>query len=368
MVVLERTYSESVTTMNKPALFSDLDQTLVYSWRSMAKHGQPVAGNICVEQINDEPWTFLSLNTWMLLSAHAGKTFDFIPVTTRTSAQFERLNIPNVKFDYAVILNGAKLLVNGEEDKEWTERVKKLLQTLPVTPDMLHARVVNDLRGWSEVKSITNADSSFIYVVGHDADDMSRVESYMEARAASTGYVYSKQGRKVYLLPPNLTKGAAVAELKERLGSTRVYSTGDTLLDFTMHAHSDLFVRPFHAEEFDGVGHHTTTKFGVNASEDILEAVLDDIEMWKSIISDKRSVNTQLTHVDALISLIQEGPIKDEEELTRRAKIVVFNGLSLENAKAVEALPFDIGQHPETVQVLARAVEIRSNLIDLLKV
>lgn len=354
--------------MSKPALFSDLDQTLVYSWRSLAKHGQPVAGNVCVEQINDEPWTFLSLNTWMMLSIHAGTTFDFVPVTTRTLAQFERLNFLNVKFDHAVILNGAKLLVNGEEDKEWTERVKQLLQTLPITPDMLYARVVDDLQGWSEVKSITNADSSFVYVVGHDADNMSRVESYMKARAEGTGYVYSKQGRKVYLLPPNLTKGAAVSELRERLGSTRVYSTGDTLLDFTMHSHSDLFVRPFHAEEFDGVGHHTTTKFGVNASEDILEAVLADIEMWKSGISNKHFMDTQLTHAHVTSPLIQKGPIEDMKELARRAKIVVFNGLSLENAKAVEALAYDIGQHPETVQVLARAVEIRSNLIDLLEV
>lgn len=263
--------------MNKPVLFSDLDQTLVYSWRSMAKHGQPVAGNLCVEQIKDEPWTFMSVNAWKLLSEHAGNTFDFIPVTTRTLSQFNRLNFPEVQFDYAVILNGAKLLVYGEEDEEWTKRVQFLLQSLPVTPDMLHDRIVQEMQGWDEVKSISNAASSFVYVVGHTAESMSRIEQRMKELAEETGYVYSKQSRKVYLLPPNLTKGAAVAELKYRLGSTRVYSAGDTLLDFTMEAHSDLFLRPFHAEVFDEVKHYTTVKYGIHASEDILEAVVSDI-------------------------------------------------------------------------------------------
>ncbi len=263
--------------MNRPALFSDLDQTMVYSHRAIVAHGQSIAGNLCVEQIKNEPWTFISPVTWKLLVENAGTVFDFIPVTTRTWDQYRRLTLPDVTIKYAVILNGAKLLIDGVEDDEWSAKVAGLLSALPVTPTMVYDRIREHAENWEEVKSVTNASDSFVYVVAKNADVMTRLESYMKELAEETGYVYSKQSRKVYLLPPDLTKGAAVEELRRRLNTTRAYSTGDTLLDFTMHSHSDLFLRPLHAETLDGVEHYTTEKHGVHASEDIVRKVLEDI-------------------------------------------------------------------------------------------
>lgn len=264
--------------MTNSILFSDLDQTMIYSHSSIIKHGQKIVGNICVEQLDDKPLSFLSLETWKLLKENVNKLFQFIPVTTRTPEQFNRVSFPDIVFEYAIVSNGAKILVNGEEDLEWTKKIETMISLLPITPIDLFNKIEDHLADHPEVKVIAQASKSFVYVVAHNQPEMEYITKYMTRLAEETGYQLSKQGRKIYLLPAALTKAAAVSELTNRLQATQVFSAGDTFLDYSMHEVSDLFLRPSHSEPFTAVEkHYTTEKHGVEASEDIIRTVLKHV-------------------------------------------------------------------------------------------
>jgi phosphoserine phosphatase len=59
------------------------------------------------------------------------------------------------------------------------------------------------------------------------------------------------QGRKLYWVPEQLTKSAAVAEVAARAGATSVLAAGDSLLDVDMLLAADRAVHPAHGELFE---------------------------------------------------------------------------------------------------------------------
>lgn len=260
--------------MKLPVLYSDMDQTMVFSSKALLKHQQTAIGTVCVEVHHDEPVSFMGLESWELLRKNAGRNFHFVPVTTRTLRQFNRISFPQVRIKHAVVLNGARIIVNGEEDYRWTKKVAAEVKTLDPSPTSLWEKLVRDLAGNEEVHAIHNAEGFFPYIVTNTAYSPD-VDKYTRKTAEQTGYVRSKQGRKTYLIPPLLSKGAAVAELNERIKTTTKYAAGDSLLDFTMHPEVDVFLQPSHGDK-----HETSDSFlrtqnvGLKATEEILQYVI----------------------------------------------------------------------------------------------
>lgn len=265
--------------MGKPILFSDLDQTLVYSASSIVKHNQAISGNLCVEELDNKPLSFTSLDAWILLKEHAGKTFDFVPVTTRNHKQYKRVNFPGVPVEYAIIDNGATILKNGERDTAWDEKIASKLKELEHSIDSVHQRMVNGLEGHEEVKILSNLleNPNFVYMVAHSKDEMEYIKSFATELSEETGYTISIQSRKAYLLPPVLTKVAAVNEIKERLSPDFSIAAGDTPLDYTMTAGVDMFIRPQHGEPLENIVHYTTKHSGIEVPFEIMETVLQNV-------------------------------------------------------------------------------------------
>lgn len=264
--------------MNKPILFSDLDQTLIYSAGSIIQHGQQVAGNLCIEQLDDKPLSFTSLDAWLILKEHVGKTFDFVPVTTRNQKQYQRVNFPGIPIEYAIIDNGATILKNGNRDILWDNKIAAKLAQLEHSIESVHQRMVKGLEDHREVKILSNLleNPNFVYMVAHSKEDMEYIKSFAYELSAETGYTVSIQSRKAYLLPPVLTKVAAVNEIKERLSPTFTVAAGDTPLDYTMVAGVDIFVRPKHGEPLNDVDHYTTKHSGIEVPFEIMETVLQN--------------------------------------------------------------------------------------------
>ena len=92
---------------------SDLDNTLLFSHR----YRQP--GDVCVEYLDGNEQGFLTQTTIELLR-QATQHLLFIPVTTRSVNQYQRIQWPiGCQPKYAVTTNGAILLVDGEIDLPW---------------------------------------------------------------------------------------------------------------------------------------------------------------------------------------------------------------------------------------------------------
>jgi hydroxymethylpyrimidine pyrophosphatase-like HAD family hydrolase len=246
----------------------DLDQTLIYS-----AHGAgPLDGiaTVWVEDFEDAPLSMMTVLAHQQLSELSTR-HDVVPATTRTPEQFARVRLPG-DLPYAICANGGVLLVQGVRDPEWDEQVARQRGT---TADI--QEVITELgrvagREW--VKTVRQVEDLFGYLVAHSrevvpAGWLEELTGWAERR----GWTVSAQGRKVYVVPGWLTKGAAAAQLADRLGGP-LLAAGDSVLDRSLLEAAVVAIRPAHGE-LERLGHrparlHVTAVAGVGAAEEIL--------------------------------------------------------------------------------------------------
>ena len=261
---------------------SDLDRTLIYSGRALALSGPDrLAPRLLSVEVNDaRPLSFMTEQAARLLVELVQEAV-FVPVTTRTRAQYERVNLPGPKLSwrppYAICANGGRLLVDGEADPEWDAEVASRLAASAVTL----AEVVDQLARcadpeWTVKRRV--AEDLFAYlVVERDQLPPGWLEE-LTGWCVERGWTVSLQGRKVYAVPAALTKSAALAELVRRVGATSVLAAGDSLLDADLLLAADEGWRPGHGELADsgwtGPGITALTRTGVLAGEEIVRAFL----------------------------------------------------------------------------------------------
>jgi hydroxymethylpyrimidine pyrophosphatase-like HAD family hydrolase len=258
---------------DKPVFFSDLDLTLIYSRHQFQKNGLTTAGSLVVEEYEELPLSFISLEAWELLRRHAGITFNFVPTTTRTLAQYSRINFPHVPIKAAIVLNGAQILIDGKLDEKWNETVAQGLKEQTYQPAEVFDLVTRRLEGHKEVRLLRMADETFVYIVAH-TPDCPEIDAFTVELAERTGYTRSKQGRKTYLVPSNVSKGSAVRELKHRFRSTASFAAGDSNLDFTMIPEVDYFLNPKHGDVPPALNNvQRTEKESVFSAEEIVQFI-----------------------------------------------------------------------------------------------
>ncbi|OAA20567.1 phosphoserine phosphatase [Frankia sp. EI5c] len=226
-------------------LACDLDQTLIFSRHHFhLVPGVPEPEIALVERIDGVPSAYSSAASLRLLAA-LHRTAVFVPVTTRTLAQYQRIDL-GVRPRYAVAANGGHLLVDGVPDPAWAAEVAARLAGA-CAPLAEMAALAGELGAEEWVRLVREADGLFVYLVAHTREaipDLTRVAE----RVAAGGWALSRQGRKVYLVPEPLTKQTAVAEVARRAGATRVFAAGDSVLDLPMLTAADRAVRPAHGE------------------------------------------------------------------------------------------------------------------------
>jgi hypothetical protein len=256
---------------------SDLDRTLIYSANSMALPGADhEAPRMVVAEVYDAaPLSFMTRAAEELLEAIAARSI-FVPVTTRTQAQFARVRLPGSGRGYAVTTNGAVLLRDGEPDPGWSRHIQRSLGAgcAPL------GEVLDHLTGSAAdpaVLRVRTAEDFFVYSIV-DREKLS--EDYLRGLAAwcqARGWTTSLQGRKLYCVPVPVTKEAAVAEVRRRSGAGLLIAAGDSRLDAGLLELADVAIRPAHGElESDGFARANltvTSASGVLAGEEILRFV-----------------------------------------------------------------------------------------------
>ena len=263
--------------MTLPILFCDLDQTLIYSLHQLHRRGLSTAGTMVAEEYQNLPLSFITLPTWVKLRVNAGKTFNLIPTTTRTLAQYQRIQFPNVKIDTAVVLNGAQIIVDGVLDKDWSQAVAAGVAENEHSPQEVFELLEKGSTAVPHLRTVRSADNMFAYIVT-EYPESPEADALTNEVAAQTGYVRSKQGRKTYLIPKTVSKGRAVAELVSRLKPDVTFASGDSLLDFTMIPEVTHFIHPSHGDELEVTGNIVRTQAeGPEVAEEILDFVLQTL-------------------------------------------------------------------------------------------
>ncbi len=255
---------------------SDLDRTLIYSATAM-RLGEPSADPVCVEIFEGEPISFMSASAVAEL-AELSRTTVFVPVTTRTVAQYSRIRIPGVEAPYAVTTNGAVILEEGRPCPRWRAQVEANLAGDASYDEAAKALAPVLERPW--VRKVRDAEECFVYAVFEPDEVEAAWYAELAAVAEGLGWVVSVQGRKAYAIPRGLTKEAALAELARRTGATTVLAAGDSLLDRGILGFADRAIRPAHGELH---GLAVTRHAGVRAGEEIVSWLSESTTVSRNI-------------------------------------------------------------------------------------
>lgn len=255
----------------------DLDRTLIYSpkafWLDTEDKAAP---SIIVSELwNGVPISFMTRESERLLLELRTRAV-FMPVTTRTIAQYERVQVPGGVPSFAITSNGGEILVDGVPDAGWRETVRRHLTE--ATAPLAEVIALHEVLASSPWILKTNvADDLFVYsIVDREVIPAGWLDEF-EAQCADLGYTVSLQGRKLYCVPRTLTKHDAVAEVAGRLGTPFVLAAGDSLLDQSMLETADAPFRPAHGElEDEGFvcdGLTVTSGRGILAGEELLRLI-----------------------------------------------------------------------------------------------
>lgn len=265
---------------------SDLDRTLIYSGKAV-KLGLPPGAKlkstplyedlVCVEMYKDAPLSHVTRAALATIT-ELNELGVLVPATTRTRAQYHRITLPGPPPRYAVTANGGFLLVDGVADAAWSARVATVLaetsHPFAEVDGYMHAVCKPE---WT--KKVRSAEDLFCYAVVEREKMPDGFVEEVTDWAREHGWRASLQGRKLYLVPNELRKGSAVAEVARRVGADTVLAAGDSLLDAEMLESATAAIRPAHGELHDvswiTPGLAITLSAGATGGEQIAQWLLD---------------------------------------------------------------------------------------------
>lgn len=217
--------------MKKILFVSDLDNTLLFSWKK--SH----LGDFCVEKKDGFEQGFMTEFTFNSLEI-INKITTFIPVTSRSLSQYQRIDWNDNQLpQYVLVANGGILLKGGKIDLEWLKESQELVK--PYKKEMYN--LCDSFRNKEEYKICRIVDDMYVYV--HCFNDLQVADCVNQHKTPNQFEVVS-QGRKVYFFPPAINKGIAVERLKERITYEKMIVAGDSIIDLSMLQKSDVAIIP----------------------------------------------------------------------------------------------------------------------------
>lgn len=255
---------------------TDLDRTIVYSRKALEDLGPELNNRLIpVEKKDGFELSFMTAKAYQILKQIAEEIL-VVPVTTRTTAQFQRIFIFNqqIPIKYAITFNGAEILYEGKPLPDWRESINEKVKKDCASHDELSDLLQNDLLHVNG--QLKSAEGLFIYYLLNEKLNGDQVLEF-RTLAASNGWKVSYQGRKLYFMPNPISKGEAVSFIKAREGITTLMGAGDSLLDEDFLVKCDHSFIPAHGElsgNNELLSYLTTEKQGAYAGEEIVQKII----------------------------------------------------------------------------------------------
>lgn len=211
---------------------SDLDNTLIYSYKRDIGDRKK-----CVEIYEGREISFMTDISYALLK-EIYKNVIFVPTTTRTIEQYNRIDLGIGVPEYALACNGGVLLVNGVEDEKWYQESLELVSDCQKEMQHAQALLEQDTYRTMEVRNIKN-----LFLFTKSKEPVQSVEKLSAALNLSLVDVFYN-GEKVYVVPKNLNKGMAVKRFRQRKQADKIIAAGDSEFDISMLKEADIAFAP----------------------------------------------------------------------------------------------------------------------------
>jgi hypothetical protein len=260
-----------------PLVACDLDRTLIYSSRAFwLETPDAQAPPIVVSEVyKGVPISYMTRAAeQLLLDLAAAATF--VPVTTRTVAQYSRVQLPGPVPRFAITTNGGTILLDGQVDPDWSRTLQQRLGAEAAPLAEVRA-LLEDPAALEWIVRVHTAEDLFTYaIIDRDAMPAEWIAA-LHVQCRALGWTVSVQGRKLYCVPDAVNKSAAVAEVHRRLGAPTVLAAGDSLLDQRMLEEAHFAFRPAHGELHDAAftrhNLEVTARRGILAGEELLGSI-----------------------------------------------------------------------------------------------
>lgn len=242
---------------------TDLDNTMIFSHKRIK--GLEYKFH-CVEYYDGKPITYMTYFAINMLKSLLSRMY-VIPVTTRSIAQFKRIEFFS-DTEFAVADNGGVILHNGMVYPEWDKYIQNILKRY----DLKIA-----FKTFSELPNLISppriVDGKFVFA---KSDDTSLCEEYLKSKLDTKMWQISFQGKKVYAIPAEITKGNALRYISEILlsNSQPIISAGDSNLDISMLEYASYSIIPKDSKlSIMNKGEFIETGVGIYSADEILKFV-----------------------------------------------------------------------------------------------
>lgn len=210
----------------------DLDNTLIYSYK------QEIGGDaLPVEDYQGRQISFMTPTTQKNLRKIREKV-TFVPTTTRSLSQYQRINLEHTP-KYALVANGGVLLVDGEADSAWYQQSQA--EIAPALAELRRGEGVLQQDSWVNFE-VRWVEDLFLFTKSEKPEETAE---NLRKNVDNTLVEVHTNGVKVYLLPKSMTKGRCVERMRAKLAPDFVVSAGDSLFDCPMLSEADLGYAPF---------------------------------------------------------------------------------------------------------------------------
>lgn len=211
---------------------SDLDNTLIYSY----KHDIGT-DKVCVEIYHGREVSFMTKKSYELLKSIQDRLI-FVPTTTRTIEQYNRIDFGIGIPRYALVCNGGILLENGVKNKEWYGQSLELVSECREEMEKAETWLKQDENRTFEIRNIEE-----LFLFTKSSEPYKSVQKLKECINPKLADVFSN-GVKVYVVPKKLNKGMAVRRLKQWVKADMVIAAGDSEFDIPMIDEADIAFAP----------------------------------------------------------------------------------------------------------------------------
>ena len=208
-------------------LFSDLDNTLIYS------HNRKITQDrIVVEHLDGHEQSYMTKYTYEHFRFN--ENIELIPITTRTLAQYSRLEfIDAFNIREAIVYNGGMHLINGIEDFAWSKETMQM---------------VNDqLEDFESAVTILEKNYAGNHTVHRPVPYMAYVKTDSPKNACEEirekvnleNVTVQNDHKKIYVFASRINKGTALQRFCKAKNLRAEMVAGDDVMDISMLNYAD---------------------------------------------------------------------------------------------------------------------------------